>query len=85
MTDLSPVPATRDISSSVVYQIRKSDWLKQDRTVPFDQPGLNTSRFNLEPIFEVHTEELWELFRDPELHHFVPFAPQTKENEYKLQ
>lgn len=39
----------------------------------FVQPTLETARLVLEPITERHAEELWELFRDPDLHHFVPF------------
>src|SRR4051812_24317537 len=42
---------------------------------------LFTSRLTLEPITEGHAEELWELFRDPELHHFVPFEVPTLEQQ----
>jgi len=46
-----------------------------------DQLRLETSRLFLEPVEESHAEELWELFRDPELHHFVPFEPQSLEKQ----
>ncbi len=81
VTNARSTPVTGDISTSVVYQIKKSDWLKEDSTVPLDQPGLNTTRLTLDPITENHAEELWELFRDPELHHFVPFEPQPLEKQ----
>ena len=42
---------------------------------------LTTPRLILEPIEEHHAEELCELFRDPELHHFVPFEPLTLEKQ----
>ncbi|MBC7540356.1 MAG: GNAT family N-acetyltransferase [Bacteriovorax sp.] len=39
------------------------------------QPNLNSKRLNLVPIDESHTPELFELYSDTELHHFVPFEP----------
>lgn len=81
VTDLSTTPVAGDLSTSIVYQIKKEDWLKQERTVPFLQMSLETSRLHLEPITEQHSEELWELFRDPELHHFVPFEPISLEKQ----
>lgn len=47
----------------------------------FEQPQLQTKRLILEPITEAHAVELCELFRDPELHHFVPFEPPTLEQQ----
>ncbi len=81
VTNASPTPVTGDISTSVVFQIRKSDWLKENSTVPFDQPGLKTSRLLLEPILETHAEDLCELFCDPELHSFIPSEPQSVEKQ----
>jgi len=43
--------------------------------------ALHTPRLTLEPITEQHAEELCELFRDPDLHHFVPFEPGTLEQQ----
>jgi len=49
--------------------------------IPSEQTlHLETKRLTLEPILESHAEEMWELFRDPELHHFVPFEPLSLEN-----
>lgn len=42
---------------------------------------LETKRLHLEPIVESHATELWELFRDPELHHYVPFEPHSLEKQ----
>ena len=39
----------------------------------FEQPTLETERLVLEPVVEAHAEELCELFRDPELHRYVPY------------
>jgi len=39
----------------------------------FEQPMLETERLTLEPVVEAHAEELFELFRDPELHRYVPY------------
>ncbi len=74
-------PVAGDLSRSIVYQIKKADWFKQDRTVSFHQSALDTSRLHLEPITETHAEALWELFRDSELHHFVPFEPLSLEKQ----
>lgn len=43
----------------------------------YEQPELKTTRLVLEPITELHAEELWKFFSDTELHHFVPFEPPT--------
>jgi len=48
---------------------------------PFEQPALTTPRLLLEPIVESHAEELWELFRDEELHRYVPFEPISIEKQ----
>jgi [ribosomal protein S5]-alanine N-acetyltransferase len=47
----------------------------------FEQPALTTPRLLLEPIVESHAEELCELFRDPELHRYVPFEPLPLEKQ----
>lgn len=47
----------------------------------FILPTLKTSRLILEPINESHTDELYELFADQELHTFVPFEPPTREQQ----
>jgi ribosomal-protein-alanine N-acetyltransferase len=39
----------------------------------FEQPTLETGRLVLEPVVEAHAEELCELFRDPDLHRYVPY------------
>ena len=72
-----------DLRTSVVYEMKKADWVTLAPALvrPFDQPSLETSRLTLEPILESHGEELWELFRDPELHHFVPFEPLSLEKQ----
>jgi RimJ/RimL family protein N-acetyltransferase len=44
-------------------------------------PLLETERLVLEPITDAHTQELWELFKDPELHKFTPFEPLTIEQQ----
>lgn len=60
---------------SVVYGMEKSDWVANPLSAlpKIDQAALSTARLALEPISEGHAEELWELFKDPELHTFVPF------------
>jgi ribosomal-protein-alanine N-acetyltransferase len=47
----------------------------------FEQSALTTERLLLEPIVESHAEELCELLRDPELHHFVPYEPISLERQ----
>jgi RimJ/RimL family protein N-acetyltransferase len=42
---------------------------------------IQTERLILEPVTENHAQELWELFRDPELHRFVPFESPTLEQQ----
>jgi hypothetical protein len=42
---------------------------------------IQTKRLLLEPVTEAHAQELWELFRDPDLHHFVPFEVPTLEQQ----
>lgn len=81
ITDLSSGPIPRDISQSVVFRIMKSEWPNHTCNMAFNQLPLSTSRLTLEPIDENHAEELWELFRDPELHHFVPFEPISVEKQ----
>lgn len=79
----SPYPAniTGDLSQSVVYEIRRSNWAG---SLPlFEQPKLATMRLTLEPITEDHTDELRELFGDPELHRFTPFEPISREKMHE--
>jgi RimJ/RimL family protein N-acetyltransferase len=47
----------------------------------FGQPAISTTRLILEPIVEGHASEMWKLFSDPELHHFVPYEPLTLERQ----
>jgi RimJ/RimL family protein N-acetyltransferase len=72
-----------DLRTSVVYEIKKSDWPALAPTLvrSFDRPSLVANRLVLEPVRESHSDELWELFRDPELHHFVPFEPLSLEKQ----
>ncbi len=44
---------------------------------------LETDRLFLEPICEGHASEMFELFADQELHHFVPFEPPSLEEQQK--
>ena len=44
-----------------------------DRPSAWEQPLLETERLVLEPVVEGHAEELCELFRDPDLHRYVPY------------
>lgn len=48
---------------------------------PFVQAQLATGRMVLEPVVEDHAEEMWQLFGDTELHHFVPYEPLTLEKQ----
>ena len=59
VTDVGATPVSGDLNTSVVYQIKKSDWLEQNAAISFDQPSLTTPRLELEPITEQHSEELW--------------------------
>lgn len=72
-----PSKITGDLSQSVVYEIRRSTWTGSPPL--FDQPTISTSRLKLEAITEDHTDPLWELFRDPELHRFTPFEPISRD------
>jgi ribosomal-protein-alanine N-acetyltransferase len=47
----------------------------------FVQPEISTSRMILEPIIESQAYEMWQLFNDSELHHFVPYEPLTQEKQ----
>ena len=40
--------------------------------------ALKTPRLQLEPVTESHAEELWQLYRDPELHRYVPIDPDSE-------
>lgn len=44
---------------------------------------LQTEHLFLEPICEGHAAEMYELFADRALHHFVPFEPPTLEEQQK--
>ena len=56
--------------------------MKNSQLVPPEQRLLlDSRRLNLEPITEIHAQELCELFHDPDLHHFVPFEPISLEKQ----
>lgn len=49
--------------------------------MPLDPRALDTPRLILEPVVEQHAKELWELFQDPELNHFVPHEVPSLEQQ----
>lgn len=50
--------------------------------VPHDEAlRFKTARLRFEPITEADVDRLWDLFRDPELHQYVPFHPPTFEGQ----
>lgn len=66
---------TGNLNQSIVFEMQKSDWSKRQIFIPFIQPSLETMRLILEPITEIHSQALWELYGDPKLHDFVPYQP----------
>lgn len=44
---------------------------------------IKTPRLDLEPVTEQHAAELCDLFRDPDLHTFLPFVPLTLEQQFE--
>lgn len=52
-----------------------------DEGISYAQPKLSTQRMALETITEAHSEDMWRLFADRELHHFVPYEPLTLEKQ----
>lgn len=48
---------------------------------PDSKLRLRTERLVLEPVLESHAEGLWEVFKDPALHEYVPFQPQSLEKQ----
>jgi RimJ/RimL family protein N-acetyltransferase len=79
VANAADVPARVDLTTSVVFRIRKIEWLlKQDA---FLLPALQTPRLTLEPIEESHAQTLWDLFKDEALHRFVPFEPESFEKQ----
>jgi RimJ/RimL family protein N-acetyltransferase len=81
VSDMNSVPVHADPDRSIIYRIEKSEWHHGNNALILDQPRLSTRRLDLAPIDESHAEELCELFRDPELHTFVPFEPLTLEKQ----
>lgn len=43
---------------------------------------MDTPRLHLEPVTEAHAEELWHLFKDADLHDFVPFEVTTLDQQH---
>lgn len=79
-------PAQGNTYNSVVYELNKQEWEKRKSAGEpsqdaFVQSRLETARLVLEPIVESHAEEMWTLFNDPELHHYVPFEPLSLEKQ----
>lgn len=79
--DVASTPVMGNLSKSVVFQIKKSEWNERNSVPIFSQPLLVTPRLNLEPIGEDHAQELWELFSDLKLHEFVPYEPLSLEKQ----
>jgi RimJ/RimL family protein N-acetyltransferase len=79
--NVGSTPVTGELSTSVVFQIQKSNWRKEQSDIAFIQPSLETTRLILEPIDEEHAQAMWELFGDPKLHDFVPYEPLTLEKQ----
>jgi hypothetical protein len=52
-----------------------------EKLKPIKQPEIETPRMLLEPITQNHAQEIYELFKDPLLHVFVPLDPPTLEQQ----
>ena len=70
-----------DPKTSVVFEIKKAQWQLQKRDLLFHQPTLESPRFILESITEVHSQEIHQLYSNPELHLYVPFEPGSLEEQ----
>ena len=46
---------------------------------PDPELALRSTRLSLEPVVASHIPELWELYRDPELHTYIPIEPTSIE------
>jgi len=71
--------------TTLIYEIKKAAWqqrkLRQGLQGGYIQTPLVTPRLVLEPITEAHSEAMERLFKDPELHRFVPYEPLTLEKQ----
>jgi RimJ/RimL family protein N-acetyltransferase len=77
-----PTPL-QDRADFRIYELSKELWneLAPEVAPRLTLPTLETLRMRMTPIHEQHAELLWDLYRDPVLHRYVPYRPGSLEKQ----